>query len=62
MKKNQRQLLKYEMIDSVVVPTGVLQERLLNIFMYINDYGEEFIHQLLTLQFEMNTKHKIIFL
>lgn len=61
-EKNELQFLKYEIIDAVVVPNGFLQERSLNIFKYLNDYGEDLIKQLLEVPLEMNTKHKVIYL
>ncbi|MCJ7839543.1 bacillithiol biosynthesis cysteine-adding enzyme BshC [Lederbergia sp. NSJ-179] len=59
-EKHQYELEKYERIERHLRPNGSPQERIWNIYYYINDRGEEFIHQLMELPFEFDGKHKIV--
>ncbi|MCM3110247.1 bacillithiol biosynthesis cysteine-adding enzyme BshC [Lederbergia lenta] len=51
---------KYDRIERHLSPEKSFQERIWNIFYYLNIRGEMFIHHLMDLEFEFDGKHKII--
>ncbi len=61
-QKYEHELLKFDFIDSNLLPNGGLQERSLNIVKYVNEYGFDFVGKLLELPLWINDKHKLIFL
>ncbi|MBW8348640.1 bacillithiol biosynthesis cysteine-adding enzyme BshC [Bacillus sp. IITD106] len=58
--KHQTILDKYSKIERHLLPNGVPQERMWNIFYYLNEMGEEFIHQLMEEAFAFDGTHKLI--
>ncbi|MFT4416118.1 bacillithiol biosynthesis cysteine-adding enzyme BshC [Fredinandcohnia humi] len=60
LHQNEVELRKYNRIESSLVPLGSPQERIWNVFYYINKYGPNMIKELTTLPLEFNNKHKII--
>jgi uncharacterized protein YllA (UPF0747 family) len=53
-------LSKYNRIDLSLRPDGFPQERVWNIFYYLNLYGTSFIKELMELEFVFDGKHKVI--
>jgi bacillithiol synthase len=53
-------LSKFNRIDLSLRPDGFPQERVWNIFYYLNQYGTNFINELMKLQFEFDGRHKVI--
>ncbi|OAK67073.1 bacillithiol biosynthesis cysteine-adding enzyme BshC [Lederbergia galactosidilytica] len=59
-ERYKSELEKYERIERCLRPNGSPQERVWNIFYYLNDRGYQFIHQLMSLSYEFDGKHKMI--
>ncbi len=59
-KKHRAQLDKYIYVEKMLRPNGQPQERIWNIFYYLNEYGPKFIDGLLNLPYEFDGRHKII--
>ncbi|WP_062105168.1 bacillithiol biosynthesis cysteine-adding enzyme BshC [Bacillus niameyensis] len=59
-QKHQSELEKYNRIERSLRPNGSPQERVWNIYYYLNISGEDFIRRLMSLQFVFDGKHKII--
>ncbi|MFX3660934.1 MAG: bacillithiol biosynthesis cysteine-adding enzyme BshC [Ectobacillus sp.] len=59
-RKHAAELEKFNRIESSLRPIGLLQERVWNIFYYLNKYGFDFIVQLLELPFSRNASHKVV--
>ena len=53
-------LNKFNRIDLSLRPDGFPQERVWNIFYYLNQYGTNFIKELMELEFEFDGRHKVI--
>ncbi|MEH7382420.1 bacillithiol biosynthesis cysteine-adding enzyme BshC [Bacillus sp. JJ1533] len=60
LKRNEIELNRFNRIEKSLLPLGSPQERLWNVFYYLNKYGDDFIKDLLALPFEFNGKHKVI--
>ncbi|WP_240190018.1 bacillithiol biosynthesis cysteine-adding enzyme BshC [Bacillus sp. P14.5] len=58
--KYQLQLGKYDRVESSLRPGGAPQERLWNLYYFMNRYGEGFVKELMKLPMEFDGKHKII--
>lgn len=59
-ERYESELEKYERVERSLRPNGSPQERIWNIFYYLNERGESFIHELMSLSFEFDGRHKII--
>nr|WP_144924981.1 bacillithiol biosynthesis cysteine-adding enzyme BshC [Paenibacillus bovis] len=59
-QKFQATLDKYKKVERHLYPNGIPQERIWNIFYYLNEYGLSFIDQLMMENFEFDGKHKVI--
>lgn len=55
-------LRKFHHIEGFLYPDQSLQERLYNPILFINEAGESLIEELLSLPFEFNGKHNVIYL
>lgn len=53
-------LNKYARVDLALRPDGSPQERVWNIFYYLNQYGLSFINKIMTGLFEFDGRHKVI--
>ncbi|PLS16584.1 bacillithiol biosynthesis cysteine-adding enzyme BshC [Bacillus sp. M6-12] len=53
-------LTKYSRIGCSLFPLKSPQERIWNIFYYLNKYGPDFIGDLMELEYEFNNQHKIV--
>jgi bacillithiol biosynthesis cysteine-adding enzyme BshC len=53
-------LNKYARIDMALRPDGAPQERVWNIFYYLNQYGLSFVNDLMELDFAFDGNHKVI--
>ncbi|WP_456271630.1 bacillithiol biosynthesis cysteine-adding enzyme BshC [Bacillus sp. AK031] len=59
-KKNEVTLRKYDRIQSSLKPEGAPQERMWNLYYFMNRYGENFISELMSLPMEFDGNHKVI--
>ncbi|GIN57605.1 putative cysteine ligase BshC [Lederbergia ruris] len=59
-ERYESELEKYDRVERSLRPNGSPQERIWNIFYYLNERGESFIHELMSLSFEFDGRHKII--
>jgi bacillithiol synthase len=53
-------LSKFIRVDLSLRPDGFPQERVWNIFYYLNQYGTDFITHLMQLEFEFDGRHKVV--
>ncbi|MFP7296028.1 bacillithiol biosynthesis cysteine-adding enzyme BshC [Neobacillus niacini] len=53
-------LNKFNRIDLALRPDGFPQERVWNLFYYLNQYGTNFIKELMELEYEFDGSHKVI--
>lgn len=58
--KHDNRLKKYDRINLALRPDGFPQERVWNIFYYLNQYGLNFIHDLMSGTFEFDGRHKVM--
>ncbi|MBE4908830.1 bacillithiol biosynthesis cysteine-adding enzyme BshC [Bacillus luteolus] len=58
--QHQTELNKFLRIELSLYPNNSPQERIWNLFYYINKYGFSFVNDLMELPFEFNHDHKII--
>lgn len=58
--KHEAQINKYYRVALSLRPNGAPQERIWNIFYYLNKYGEDFLPRITQLNYEFNGKHKVI--
>src|SRR5207253_660495 len=60
--KSRHQIIlnKYARIDLALRPGGIPQERVWNIFTYLNQYGLSFVNDLMELNFVFDGYHKVI--
>lgn len=59
-EKHENMMNKYERAELAVLPKGMPQERVWNIYYFLNKYGLDFVQRLCELPMEHNGKHKII--
>ncbi|WP_226681144.1 bacillithiol biosynthesis cysteine-adding enzyme BshC [Sutcliffiella horikoshii] len=59
-EKHENMMSKYERAELAVLPKGMPQERVWNIYYFLNKYGLDFVQRLCELPLEHNGKHKII--
>ncbi|TYS72749.1 bacillithiol biosynthesis cysteine-adding enzyme BshC [Sutcliffiella horikoshii] len=59
-EKHENMMNKYERVELAVLPKGMPQERVWNIYYFLNKYGLDFVQRLTELPLEHNGKHKII--
>lgn len=60
LQKNEVEINKYNRIETSLIPLGAPQERIWNIFYYLNKYGINFVVELLNLEYKFNWNHKVI--
>lgn len=58
--KHQVELNKFSKIEMSLYPNSSPQERVWNIFYYLNRYGLDFVHDMMKLTFVFDWEHKII--
>ncbi|MGG3466567.1 bacillithiol biosynthesis cysteine-adding enzyme BshC [Neobacillus pocheonensis] len=58
--KHEVNLNKFTRVDFAIRPDGYPQERVWNIFYYLNRYGLNFINDIMTCSFEFDGTHKVI--
>ncbi|MEH6944905.1 bacillithiol biosynthesis cysteine-adding enzyme BshC [Bacillus sp. JJ722] len=58
--KHQHTLQKFTIINNALRPNGGPQERLINIYYYLNQFGPRFVDELMALPLEANPFHKVI--
>ncbi|MGE7768071.1 bacillithiol biosynthesis cysteine-adding enzyme BshC [Peribacillus sp. NPDC096540] len=55
-------LKKFERISNSLYPLESPQERIWNVFYYLNQYGPDFVREIMKLDYQFNNQHKLIFL
>lgn len=60
--KHSHELAKYNRITNALRPNDGPQERTTNIYYFLNQYGPEFMSELMDLPFESNSFHKVVVL
>ncbi|WP_270582929.1 bacillithiol biosynthesis cysteine-adding enzyme BshC [Bacillus smithii] len=60
MVKHQAILQKYDRIENSLHPNGGPQERVWNLFYFMNQYGVSFIHDLMELPFTFDGTHQLV--
>ncbi|MGN1385120.1 MAG: bacillithiol biosynthesis cysteine-adding enzyme BshC [Bacillus sp. (in: firmicutes)] len=58
--RNQHTLSKFDRIDLALRPNGGPQERTTNVYYFLNQYGVQWIDDLMSLPLEANSFHKVI--
>ncbi|MEH7484380.1 bacillithiol biosynthesis cysteine-adding enzyme BshC [Neobacillus drentensis] len=58
--KHDNMIKKYARVDLALRPDGFPQERVWNVFYYLNQYGLNFINDLMTGRFEFDGRHKVM--
>lgn len=58
--KHDNIIKKYDRVDLALRPDGFPQERIWNIFHFLNQYGLNFIHDLMSGRFEFDGRHKVM--
>jgi uncharacterized protein YllA (UPF0747 family) len=61
-KKMKEPLAEFDEIILQVKPSGILQERVWNIYQFANETGPGLVEQLLQFPYVFNGKHKILYL
>lgn len=62
LQKHDVHIRKYERIELALRPNGMPQERVWNVFYYINRYGFDFVDRLLHVDYRWNGLHKIVYI
>ena len=60
MQKNDNSLERLNRMERLLRPNGAPQERLWNIYYFMNKYGEEFLSQIMKLNYVFDGTHKLI--
>ncbi|USK61115.1 bacillithiol biosynthesis cysteine-adding enzyme BshC [Peribacillus asahii] len=60
-EKNAVVVRKYDRIAQSLYPLHSPQERIWNIFYYVNKYGPDFVQDLMDLSYSFNNQHKLIY-
>lgn len=58
--KHEVRLSQYDRIENSLRPSGGPQERMWNIYYYLNKYGFDFVERLMNLPFDFDGKHKVV--
>ncbi|KIL47619.1 bacillithiol biosynthesis cysteine-adding enzyme BshC [Jeotgalibacillus campisalis] len=59
--KHHVELTKYDQVESRLIPEDGPQERIWNVFYFLNKYGIDFASELVKLNFKFDHDHKVIF-
>lgn len=59
-KKNEKALQDLDYLEAALYPFGGLQERIWNVCYFINQYGFEWVHQILAQELESGGNHYVI--
>ncbi len=62
LRKHEAEWRKFWRIETSLRPNGALQERVWNVFYYINRYGFDFVEKLLAIRSPGNGMHKIVYM
>jgi bacillithiol biosynthesis cysteine-adding enzyme BshC len=65
VEKRKRQqhdvhLSKFKSIELSLLPNSLPQERMWNVYYYLNKFGPDFVGELLNLSYSFNEKHKVV--
>ncbi|MGO4887884.1 bacillithiol biosynthesis cysteine-adding enzyme BshC [Anaerobacillus sp. MEB173] len=61
-EKYEPTLRKFDLLSAMLMPNDQPQERIHNIFIYLNKYGLDFMTTLLNQRIAINEKHKVMYL
>ncbi|MGM0873555.1 MAG: bacillithiol biosynthesis cysteine-adding enzyme BshC [Bacillota bacterium] len=59
-QQHEVQLSKFKSIELSLIPNLYPQERMWNVYYYLNKFGPNFVGELLNLSYSFNDKHKIV--
>ncbi|MEW5322557.1 bacillithiol biosynthesis cysteine-adding enzyme BshC [Geobacillus thermoleovorans] len=62
LRKHETEWRKFWRIETSLRPNGAFQERVWNVFYYINRYGFNFVEKLLAIRGSSNGMHKIVYM
>ncbi|GIP20488.1 bacillithiol biosynthesis cysteine-adding enzyme BshC [Paenibacillus sp. J22TS3] len=57
---NDAALRQWDCIGQTLFPLGKLQERVFNVYYYLNKYGKDWIHELIQVPYEISGGHRLI--
>ncbi|WP_169865011.1 bacillithiol biosynthesis cysteine-adding enzyme BshC [Sutcliffiella halmapala] len=61
-EKHENMMKKYHRVELSLIPKGMPQERIWNIYYYLNEYGMDVVQRICEMPLRHNGKHKIIYL
>ncbi|WP_223700326.1 bacillithiol biosynthesis cysteine-adding enzyme BshC [Sutcliffiella deserti] len=61
-EKHENIMKKYHRVELALVPNGIPQERVWNIYYYLNEYGLDLVNRLCEIPMKHNGKHKVVFI
>lgn len=59
--RHERELTKFDRLESWLLPNGNPQERIWSVFAFMNVYGIDIVERLIEEPYEFNGKHKILY-
>ncbi|MGZ0085135.1 bacillithiol biosynthesis cysteine-adding enzyme BshC [Caldibacillus thermoamylovorans] len=62
LRKHETQWRKFWRVETALRPHGAPQERIWNVFYYVNRYGFDFVEKLLSIPAPENGMHKIVYI
>lgn len=60
--KHQIRIKRLERMETSLLPEGKLQERMLNLFVFLNVYGLDLVDRLVESEFSFDSEHKVFYL
>lgn len=61
-EKHENMMKKYHRVELSLLPKGMPQERVWNIYYYLNEYGLDVVQRICQLPLHHNGKHKVIYM
>ncbi|MBB6282063.1 bacillithiol biosynthesis cysteine-adding enzyme BshC [Geobacillus subterraneus] len=62
LRKHEAEWRKFWRVETALRPSGAPQERVWNVFYYVNRYGFDFVEKLLAIRHPENGMHKIVYI
>jgi len=60
LQKHDVAIQRFNMVQAHINPNAGLQERVYSPYLYMNEYGEHFISDLMRLKLEINNRHNVV--